>query len=161
MKKYTVGNAILLIVLAAGLTMACNGAGAPGTGTVAASPGVASASGAPAGQAGQAGQARTGGQAGNGGPGGAPGQGQGRGRNSVISVQVTVAQYDSLQADHQTAGTVQAVTTSNVSAQTSGVVAKLLHRVGEWVAEGETIVKLDDTALSLTARNAQIGRAHV
>ena len=98
--------------------------------------------------------------AGQGGPTATPGNpgaasGQGRGRGAVISVQIANAQYGSLQADHQTAGTIQAVTPSNVSAQTSGVVARLIHRVGDWVDADETIIKLDDTTLTLTARNAQ------
>jgi multidrug resistance efflux pump len=92
-----------------------------------------------------------------GGQGGAPGsfsQGGGR-RFATISVQAITVQSAPLVTDNNTAGTVTAVTQSQVAAQVSGVVAKVLHRQGDWVTEGTPVIQLDDAALKLAVRNAQ------
>jgi multidrug resistance efflux pump len=60
-----------------------------------------------------------------------------------------------LVTDNDTAGTVVAVTQSQVAAEAAGVVARVPHKAGDWVKQGETIVQLDDSALRLQAKNAQ------
>ncbi len=87
---------------------------------------------------------------GPGGPGGRPGRG------GPIPVQSQKVKNGTLQAQHVTAGTVVPVTQSQVAAQTSGVVAKVLHRAGDWVTSGAVVIQLDDSQLKLALDNAQV-----
>jgi len=48
------------------------------------------------------------------------------------------------------------VTQSQVAAQGSGVVKKIVHEAGDWVAAGETVIQLDDSQLQLAVKNAQV-----
>ncbi len=77
------------------------------------------------------------------------------GRNTMIPVQVVVAQNGSLAAAHEASGTVVPVSQSQVSAQVSGVVTRVLHLSGDWVGAGEAVVQLDDSQLKLSVASAQ------
>ncbi|MCX7037730.1 MAG: biotin/lipoyl-binding protein, partial [Spirochaetes bacterium] len=76
-------------------------------------------------------------------------------RFAVIAVQAVPVVSGPLVTDNDTAGTVVPVTQSQVAAQVSGVVAKILKKVGDYVEEGATVVQLDDAALRLAVQNAQ------
>lgn len=88
---------------------------------------------------------------------GGPGGGGMPGRGGPIPVQSEKVKNGALQAEHVTAGTVVPVTQSQVAAQTSGVVAKVLHKAGDWVSAGEVVIQLDDSQLKLALDNAQVG----
>jgi HlyD family secretion protein len=92
--------------------------------------------------------AQTGGQAGA--------QAGGR-RTAVIAVQAVTVASGPLVTDNDTAGTVVPVMQSQVAAQVSGVVAKVLRKPGDSVKEGAIVVQLDDAALRLAVRNAHAG----
>ncbi len=77
------------------------------------------------------------------------------GRFGGISVQVAAAVQGSLEASHQTAGSVVPVTQSAVAAQVSGVVARIVHQPGDWVKAGDVVVQLDPSQFSLAVQNAQ------
>ncbi len=96
-------------------------------------------------------QSSQGPQARGGGPGGPGGRGFGG-----IPVQSVTVQSGPLNAVHNVAATVVPVTQSNVAAQVSGVVKKLVHSAGDWVTAGETVIQLDDSQLQLAVRNAQV-----
>lgn len=87
--------------------------------------------------------------------GGGPGGGGGRGFGGIPVQSVTV-QSGPLNAVHNVAATVVPITQSNVAAQVSGVVKKLVHAAGDWVTAGETVIQLDDSQLQLAVRNAQV-----
>jgi HlyD family secretion protein len=88
---------------------------------------------------------------------GAPqGAGQTGGRRfATISVQALDVKNGPLITDNVTTGTVVPVTQGQVAAQVSGIVSKVLHRAGDWVKEGATVVQLDDSVLKLAVKNAQ------
>jgi HlyD family secretion protein len=95
--------------------------------------------------------ASAGGQGGAGaGAQGAPGR-----RFAAVSVQAITVKAGPLVTDNDTAGTVVPVTQSSVAAQVSGVVLKVLHRVGDVVKDGTPVIQLDDSALRLAVANAQ------
>ncbi len=135
-------RAFSLIALAASLTVAACGAGT-----------------SPAAGAGQSGTAAPGGQAGarpastTGSPG-AAGQAGGR-RFATISVQAITVEASPLVTDNNTAGTVTAVTQSQVASQVSGVVSRVFHKQGDHVSTGAAVVQIDDSMLKIAVRNAQ------
>ncbi len=81
-------------------------------------------------------------------------QGAGR-RSAVIAVQAVNVVAGPLVTDNNTAGTVVSVMQSQVAAQVSGVVARVLQKAGDNVREGAVVVQLDAAALRLTVQNAQ------
>lgn len=82
--------------------------------------------------------------------------GQGRGgAGAAIPVQAVESRSGTLVAQRNAAGTVVPVNVSQVAAQTSGVTARILARVGDTVQANQAIVQLDDTQLRLAAQNAQ------
>ncbi len=72
-----------------------------------------------------------------------------------ISVRVVPVKIDALVMEHQTSGTVNPVMQSQVAGQVGGVVARVLHRAGDRVEKGDTVVLLDDSQLRLSLRTAQ------
>lgn len=86
----------------------------------------------------------------------APGGGQAGGRRfATIPVQAVTVILAPLVTDNDTAGTVTAVTQSQVAAQVSGVVAKVFLNQGDRVTKGTPVVQIDDSTLKLAVRNAQ------
>lgn len=83
-------------------------------------------------------------------------QGSHRGNSRSIPVQAAKVSYGPLNAVHNVAGTVSPVTQSNVAAQVSGVVKKIVHNAGDWVKSGETVVQLDNSQLEIAVKNAQV-----
>jgi len=105
-----------------------------------------------------AGSVRSGAQ---GSPGGFAGQGRGQGfrsagRNVTIAVQTSTSKAGTLVAQRQTAGTVQPVTQSQVAAQATGIVTKILVNVGDTVKAGQPVIQLDDSQLRIAVQNAQL-----
>lgn len=87
-----------------------------------------------------------------GGPG-APGGGFGsRGPQTVLVIE---AKRGDLRFDRETAGTVQPLSQTSVSPQIAGVVAQVLRRTGDRVAEGELVFKIDTAQLELALRTAK------
>ncbi|MBL8965549.1 MAG: HlyD family secretion protein [Spirochaetaceae bacterium] len=82
-------------------------------------------------------------------------EGQGPRRIPAVTVQGHVAVAGTLSADRDTAGVVAPSVTSQVAAQVSGYVAKVLRQSGDWVAAGEVVVRLEETALGIALANAQ------
>ena len=152
----------LLLVLAAALALviaACSkGANSSSGQPPAAGAAAAAQGGAGAPQGGAAGGTAQGGAgartAAYSGPGAGAPQGGGR-RFATISVQAVTVHSGPLVTDNNTAGTVMPVTQSQVAAQVSGVVLKVLHKAGDFVREGTPIIQLDDSALKLAVQNAQ------
>lgn len=88
--------------------------------------------------------------------GGAPSGQQGGGRRSAeISVQAVEAAQGTLVSENSTAGTVNAVTQSQVASQVAGAVAKVYYKAGAFVSKGQVVVQLDDTQARMTLRNSQ------
>ncbi len=86
----------------------------------------------------------------------APGQGRGQGsRSAGIAVQAVAVEAGTLTAQHDVAAAIVPVTQSQVAAQIGGVVSRVLHQAGDWVALGEPVVLLDDSQLQLAYKNAQ------
>ncbi|MCX7038139.1 MAG: biotin/lipoyl-binding protein, partial [Spirochaetes bacterium] len=87
---------------------------------------------------------------------GVQGSAQSSGRRfAAIAVQAVTVVSGPLITGNDTAGTVVPVTQSQVAAQVSGVVAKILKKVGDYVKEGAIVVQLDAAALQLALQNAQ------
>ncbi len=85
-----------------------------------------------------------------------PGRGQAGGRRfAAVPVQAVTVLAAPLVTDNDTAGTVTAVTQSQVAAQVAGVVAKVFLKQGDRVTEGTPVVQIDDSTLRLAVRNAQ------
>jgi len=82
-------------------------------------------------------------------------QAQNQAGSRLVPVQVVVAQYGALTAAHEASGTVVPVMQSEVSAQVSGVVTRVLHLSGDWIGSGEAVVQLDDSQLRLAVASAQ------
>ncbi len=104
-------------------------------------------------------QAGAGGQYGSGQGGsarGAGGRGGRGGANAIIPVQAVASRSGTLVAQRNAAGTVVPVNVSQVAAQTSGTVSKVIVKVGDAVKTNQPIVQLDDTQLKLTLQNAQL-----
>jgi multidrug efflux pump subunit AcrA (membrane-fusion protein) len=74
---------------------------------------------------------------------------------STLVLKAVAVTKDSLETTHETSGTIVAKSQSRVAAQASGVVSSILHRPGDWVSSGETVVRLDDTLLKLADDNAK------
>ena len=70
-------------------------------------------------------------------------------------MRVVPVTIDTLVVEHQTSGTVNPVTQSQVAGQVGGVVARVLHKAGDRVEQGDTIVQLDDSQLRLSLKTAQ------
>ncbi len=88
-------------------------------------------------------------------PGGGQEKAGGR-RFAAVPVQAEQVRSGALSAQHTTAGSVVPVTRSQVAARVSGVVDRVLHRTGDSVTAGQTVVQLDDTQLKIAVRNAQV-----
>lgn len=84
-----------------------------------------------------------------------PGQGSAR-AGAIILVQTDTSKAGTLVAQRQAAGTVEPVTQSQVAAQTTGVVSKILANVGDTVKPGQPILQLDDSQLRIAVQNAQL-----
>ncbi len=78
------------------------------------------------------------------------------GRRGPIDVQATTARSGILTANHMVSGSVVPVTQSQVAAQVSGVVARVVHQAGDWVKTGDPVVVLDDSQLKLALDNAKV-----
>jgi multidrug resistance efflux pump len=72
-----------------------------------------------------------------------------------ISVQGTTVSEGTLTVKNVTAGTVKAVTESNVAARTAGTVSRLYRQCGDWVKAADRVIQLDDTQLKLDLRTAR------
>jgi multidrug resistance efflux pump len=148
-KMFLAAAVVLPALILAGCTPSSTSSGTGG--------GTQAAAATPAGVQGGSGQ---GGQRVAGAQGGAGGQGAGAqaagGRRfATIAVQAVVVHVGPLVTDNDTAGTVMPVTQSQVAAQVSGVVLKILHKAGDFVRAGAPVVQLDDAALKLAVQNAQ------
>jgi multidrug efflux pump subunit AcrA (membrane-fusion protein) len=97
------------------------------------------------------------GQGGPGGPNGAPNgaSAPGERRAAVVPVQAVVASEGLLSSDRSTAGVVSAAVQSQVASQVAGVVKSVLRVAGDWVKEGEEVVRLDDAQLKLSLATAE------
>jgi len=74
---------------------------------------------------------------------------------AVIAVQAVPVQTGALVVEHQTSGTVKPVMQSQVVGQLSGVVSRVVHKAGDWVDKGDTVIQLDDSELKLSVKTAQ------
>ena len=101
-------------------------------------------------------------------PGSYQGQGNGQGqrngqsggqgnfrRATTIAVQALTARVENLSADRVTSGVVIPVTQSQVAAQGSGVVLRVLKQAGSWVNREEVVIQLDDAQQKLSLATAQ------
>ncbi|GGR00731.1 efflux RND transporter periplasmic adaptor subunit [Deinococcus ruber] len=77
-------------------------------------------------------------------------------KSAALEVQTVSAKPGSLSLDRSASGTVKSSRDSNVAAQTSGAVQRVLVQVGDSVTAGQTIIQLDDTALRQSLRSAQL-----
>ena len=77
-------------------------------------------------------------------------------KNAALEVQTVTARPGTLSLDRSASGTVKSSRDSNVAAQTSGAVSRVLAQVGDSVAAGQLVVALDDTALRQSLRSAQL-----
>jgi len=78
------------------------------------------------------------------------------GRSPIISVQTDTSKSGILVAQRQSAGTVRPVTESQVAAQASGVVSRVLVKVGDILKAGQPVIQLDDTQLRIALQNADL-----
>ncbi len=136
----------LLLVTAATVTLAMIACSAGSNSSSGAAPAAATRAAGQAGAATSAG-AGTGGAA-------APGQAGGR-RFATIPVQAVTVVSGPLITDNDTAGTVTAVTQSQVAAQTAGVVSQVYRKQGDTVKKGAPVVQIDESTLKLAVANAQ------
>ncbi|MEJ2291524.1 MAG: HlyD family efflux transporter periplasmic adaptor subunit, partial [Deinococcales bacterium] len=101
---------------------------------------------------------RAGGRGGNAGgfsrPGGFGGAAGASGRAATVTVQAVEVKSGPLIAERTATGTVVPVTKSNVAAQASGTVKRLLVAAGDDVKTGQPIVQLNTDALELAVANA-------
>ncbi|WP_407569000.1 efflux RND transporter periplasmic adaptor subunit [Deinococcus altitudinis] len=77
-------------------------------------------------------------------------------KTTALQVQVVTARAGSLNVSRTASGTVKSSRDSDVAAQTSGAVARVLVQVGDRVSAGQAVVVLDDTALRETLRTSQL-----
>ncbi len=75
---------------------------------------------------------------------------------SATSVRVVTAQVAALRTNRSVSGTLEASVDSSVAAQTSGQVTAVLHREGDRVTAGTTLVQLDDSGLRQQLTDAQL-----
>jgi multidrug resistance efflux pump len=76
-------------------------------------------------------------------------------RTLSIAVRATKVPGGILRANRDTAGVVSPALQSSVAAGVGGIVAKVVRQAGDWVAAGELVVQIDDTALRLSVTNAE------
>jgi HlyD family secretion protein len=74
---------------------------------------------------------------------------------SEIAVLTAVAGSGALVVEHQTPGTVKPVMQSRVVGQTTGVVARIVRKAGDWVGKGDVVIQMDDAQLKLSVRAAE------
>lgn len=90
---------------------------------------------------------------------GAPGQPPPAGgparRQAAVTVQTIAAVAGSLSLGRNSSGVVTAAVQSQVAALVAGIVHKVGHRSGDWVAAGEVVVQLDDSQLRIALANSQ------
>jgi HlyD family secretion protein len=72
------------------------------------------------------------------------------------SVRAITVNAGALTTNRTVSGTLEAGVDSSIAAQTSGQVTAVLHREGEKVQAGETILRLDDTSLRQQLTDAQL-----
>jgi multidrug efflux pump subunit AcrA (membrane-fusion protein) len=72
-----------------------------------------------------------------------------------ITVQTVPVAIGALVVEHQSSGTVKPVLQSQVVGQVSGVVARVVHKAGDWVGKDEPVILLDDSQLALSVRIAR------
>src|SRR5208283_1821654 len=72
-----------------------------------------------------------------------------------IAVQVAPVKIDSLVVTHQASGAVTPAMQSQVVGQVGGVVARVAHKAGDWVPNGEIVIQLDDSQLQLSVKAAE------
>jgi HlyD family secretion protein len=72
------------------------------------------------------------------------------------SVRAITVNAGALTTNRTVSGTLEAGVDSSIAAQTSGQVTAVLHREGERVQSGETILRLDDTSLRQQLTDAQL-----
>lgn len=77
-------------------------------------------------------------------------------RQAATSVRAFTAQKGILSSSRSANGTLEALTDSNVSAQTGGQVVQILKREGDRVKQGEVIVRLDETSTRQQLENARL-----
>lgn len=94
-------------------------------------------------------------QAANAGQRSSQNQGQGVRRSNTIIVQAMTAHVEALSAERVTSGVVTPITQSQVAAQGSGIVLKVLKQSGTWVSTGDVIIQLDDAQQRLTLATAR------
>jgi multidrug efflux pump subunit AcrA (membrane-fusion protein) len=99
-----------------------------------------------------AGAAMNGGKPGGGAVGAQAGTGR---RAALIPVQAVAVTIGPLVAENNTAGAVVPVMQSTVASQVGGVVMSVPKKAGEWVKEGQIIVQLDDSQLTLAVKSAE------
>ena len=77
-------------------------------------------------------------------------------KTTALQVKVVAATAGSLNVSRTASGTVKSSRDSNVAAQASGAVGRLLAQVGDRVEAGQAVVTLDDTALRDAVNSAQL-----
>ncbi|WP_425148194.1 efflux RND transporter periplasmic adaptor subunit [Deinococcus sp.] len=77
-------------------------------------------------------------------------------KSAALAVQTVSARPGTLSLNRSASGTVKSSRDSNVAAQTSGAVSRVLAQVGDSVQAGDVIVQLDDTALRQSLKSAQL-----
>lgn len=84
-------------------------------------------------------------------------------KTTTLQVQVVPARAGSLTVSRTASGTVKSSRDSDVAAQASGAVARVLAQVGDRVTAGQSVVVLDDTALreAVTSSQLQLQNARI
>ncbi|ULH15468.1 efflux RND transporter periplasmic adaptor subunit [Deinococcus sp. KNUC1210] len=77
-------------------------------------------------------------------------------KSAALEVQTVSAKPGSLSLDRSASGTVKSSRDSNVAAQASGAVQRVLAQVGDNVTAGQIIIQLDDTSLRQSLKSAQL-----
>ena len=77
-------------------------------------------------------------------------------KTTALQVKVVAATAGSLSVSRTASGTVKSSRDSNVAAQASGAVGRVLVQVGDRVEAGQAVVTLDDTALRDSVNSAQL-----
>ena len=77
-------------------------------------------------------------------------------KSAALEVRTVTARPGTLSLNRSASGTVKSSRDSNVAAQTSGAVGRVLAQVGDSVAAGQLVLALDDTALRQSLQSAQL-----
>lgn len=77
-------------------------------------------------------------------------------KTTALQVKVVAATAGSLNVNRTASGTVKSSRDSNVAAQASGAVSRVLVQVGDRVTAGQAVVVLNDTALRDSVNSAQL-----